>query len=50
MGRGINYIWMAVTLDEYELPICVAETAELLGHYMGVSKQAIIMRANRGGA
>lgn len=42
-------LWMAVTPDKYELPICVAETAELLGRYMGISKQAIIMRANRGG-
>lgn len=42
-------LWMAVTPDKYELPICVAETAELLGRYMGISKQAIIIRANRGG-
>ncbi|MBP3931316.1 MAG: hypothetical protein J6D47_17350 [Peptostreptococcaceae bacterium] len=34
MGR---YIWMAVTTDEYELPIFVADSAKELGECLGCS-------------
>ena len=34
-------IWMAVTPDEYELPVAVADTAAELGKKLGVSKNTI---------
>ena len=45
MGK---YLWMAVTADEYELPICVADTAKELGTKYGVSAATVITLA-RGG-
>ena len=38
MGK---YLWMAVTPDEYELPMYVADTARELGEKYGVSKTAV---------
>lgn len=36
-----KYLWMAVTADEYELPIAVADTAKALGEMLGVGKSNI---------
>ncbi len=32
-----KYIWLAVTQDEYELPVAVADTAEELAAMVGTS-------------
>lgn len=42
MGK---YLWMAVTADEYELPICVADTARELGEKYGVTADTVITLA-----
>lgn len=36
---------MAVTADEYELPICVADTARELGEKYGVTADTVITLA-----
>lgn len=36
---------MAVTADEYELPICVADTARELGEKYGVTADTVIALA-----
>lgn len=36
-----NNIYMTVTADEYELPICIADTVEELAKIYGVSKDTI---------
>ena len=41
-------IWMAVTADEYELPIRVADTARELAELMGVSANSIHSFVSRG--
>ena len=38
MGK---YYWLAVSADEYELPLVVADTAEELGKKYGLNKNAI---------
>lgn len=38
MGK---YLWMAVTADEYELPIAVADTARELGEMIGSTKHNV---------
>ena len=43
-----QYIWMAVTADEYEHPIAVADTAEELGRMIGVSRNTILTDQLRG--
>lgn len=35
-------LWMAVTSDKYELPIAIADTANELADYLGVTGKAII--------
>ena len=45
-------VWMAVTLDKYELPVAIADTAEALGKLLGVSGstvQSAVSRAKRYG-
>lgn len=37
-----KYLWMAVTPDEYELPICIADTAKELGEKFGVTADTVI--------
>ena len=39
--RRRDYIWMAVTPDEYELPLAVADTANELEQMLGLNKGAI---------
>lgn len=36
-----KYIWMAVTPDEYELPLAVADTAKELAELVGLSRETI---------
>lgn len=41
-------IWLAVTQDEYQLPIAVADTAQELAEIMGVKRITIISSVSRG--
>jgi ribosomal protein L7Ae-like RNA K-turn-binding protein len=36
-----KYLWLAVTPDEYELPLIVADSAAELGRKCGISKSTI---------
>ena len=48
MGK---YLWMAVDADEYELPICVADSAQELADKFGVTDNTIrncVMRGRSG--
>lgn len=38
MGK---YIWMAVTVDEYELPLAVEDSAKKLADLLGVSEATV---------
>lgn len=38
MGK---YIWLAVTADEYELPLAVADSAKELGNCFGLSAKTV---------
>lgn len=40
-------IWMAVTADEYELPMILASSASKLAKELGVSTSTILTRENR---
>lgn len=45
-------IWMQVTLDEYELPLAVADSATELARLIGVTKNAVctgVYHAKKGG-
>ena len=44
-----QYVWMEVTKDEYELPVCVARTAEELAMKCGTTRNNVISGACRGG-
>lgn len=35
------YLWMAVTADEYELPLAVEDTAAALARRLGVSENTV---------
>ena len=37
----MEYIWLAVTPDEYELPIAVEKSAYLLAKLLGVTKNTV---------
>ena len=39
MGK---YLWLAVEVDEYELPLYVADTAEELGRVFGAKASSVI--------
>lgn len=39
MGK---YLWLAVTPDEYELPLAVADTARELGNMVGINGDTVI--------
>lgn len=46
-----NYLYLAVTADKYELPICVEQTPTLLADMVGISVDIIktdISRGNNG--
>ena len=48
---GNKYLWIAVTADEYELPICVADSAQELANKFGVTDNTIrncVMRGRSG--
>ena len=52
MFHGKDQIWMKVTMDEYELPVAVANTAAELARILGVSEGSMrswIYRARRDG-
>lgn len=36
-----RYLWMAVTADEYELPLAVEDTAAALARRLGVSENTV---------
>lgn len=40
-----KYIWMAVTADEFELPLCVADSARKLGEKFGVTADTVMTLA-----
>ena len=42
-----KYIWMAVTPDEYELPLAVADSARELSYILGVTIDTIKTSALR---
>ena len=37
-----EYLWLAVTPDQYELPLAVADTAEQLGALFGLKRASVI--------
>lgn len=36
-----SFLWLAVTTDELELPIVVADTAKELGKYLGITENGV---------
>lgn len=43
-----KYYWMAVTADEFELPLAVADTSRELAKMVGISHSTIEVNAYRG--
>lgn len=43
----IKKYYLAVTPDEYELPLCVAETAQELADKMGIKRESILSNISR---
>lgn len=43
----VNYIWVAVENDEYELPIFIEDSAEKLASKLGISRSAVNKRVDR---
>ena len=41
-----TYLWLAVTADEYELPIAVEESASKLAKTLGVSTGTILKKSS----
>ena len=37
-----EYLWLAVTPDQYELPLAVADTAEQLAEMFGLTRGSVI--------
>lgn len=37
-----EYLWLAVTPDQYELPLAVADTAEQLAAMFGLTRGSVI--------
>ena len=48
MMRTQQYLWMAVTADEYELPLAVEDTAAALARRLGVSEETVRVIEYRG--
>lgn len=47
--RGVSkYYWLAVTPDEFELPLAVADSARELGEICGISGDTVECSAWRG--
>jgi len=42
-----EYLWLAVTPDQYELPLAVADTAEQLGALFGLTRGSVINLASK---
>lgn len=47
MGKQ-QYLWMAVTADEYELPLIVEDTAAALARRLGISEDTVRAMEYRG--
>ena len=47
MGKQ-QYLWMAVTADEYELPLVVEDTAAALARRLGISENTVRVMEYRG--
>ena len=43
-----RYLWLAVTADEYELPLIVENTAAALARRLGVSEETVRVIEYRG--
>ena len=43
-----RYLWLAVTADEYELPLAVEDTAAELARRLGVSEDTVRVMEYRG--
>ena len=43
-----RYLWLAVTADEYELPLAVENTAAELARRLGVSENTVRTKEYRG--
>ena len=43
-----RYYWLVVNVDEYELPLAVAESAEELARMWGVSRSTVMTCEMRG--
>lgn len=43
-----RYFWLAVTADEYELPLAVEDTAAALARRLGVSEDTVSVMEYRG--
>lgn len=39
--KGIRTVWMAITLDKYELPYAIGDTAEELAMIVGTTSNSI---------
>ena len=48
MMRTQQYLWMAVTADEYELPLVIEDTAAALARRLGVSENTVRVVEYRG--
>lgn len=47
MGKQ-RYLWLAVTADEYELPLAVEDTAAALARRLGISEDTVRVMEYRG--
>jgi ribosomal protein L7Ae-like RNA K-turn-binding protein len=43
-----QYLWLAVTPDQYELPLAVVDTAEQLGALYGLSRDSVASMVCKG--
>lgn len=48
MMRTQQYLWIAVTADEYELPLAVEDTAAALARRLGISEDTVRVVVYRG--
>ncbi len=46
-GEEVMFLWMAVTADKYELPLCIADSGNALGRMLGVSADTIRSNINK---
>lgn len=43
----VKYLWLAVTVDKYEFPIHIEDTAKALGERLGISGDTVIQAVTR---